>query len=104
MTLAINIQPAPVQNLSATLDDIRYELTIRSTGTAMVVDITREGVLILQSIRAVAGTPLMPYQYLESGNFIFTTAEGDIPFYTKFGVTQSLIFATAEELEGLRSG
>ncbi len=42
-------------------------------------------------------------QYLEAGNFLFLTANYQLPYYTQFGTTQSLFYFTAEELDALRA-
>ncbi len=64
-----------------------------------VVSITRDGAVLLSNSRAVAGVPLIPYGYLATpGNFIILTQAGDYPFYTQFGVTQTLIYLSAVEI------
>ena len=98
MTQLIEIQPIANQTLSIDLDDERWELTLKSTGSAGLADISRGGVLLLQGIRVVAGTPIIPYSYIQSGNFVITTDNGEIPNYQRFGVNQFLIFASRAEL------
>ena len=95
--MRIEIQPIAGQTLSVDLDDQRWELTLKTTGSIMSADITREGVVLLQGIRVVAGTPIIPYSYLQTGNFILTTQGGELPNF-RFGITQFLIFASREEL------
>jgi hypothetical protein len=114
--LEIPLQAIPNQTLSVQLDNNQYDIKIAATmsttadnGTVaadvlMCVDIVRNNVTIVSGFRAVDGTPIIPYQYLEanSGNFQFLTSEGDYPDYRKFGIDQSLIYASATELEILR--
>lgn len=104
MTININIQPVANQSLSIALDDRQYNITIKETAGSMSVDLERDNQTVLQGQRAVAGTPVIPYRYLESGNFIFTTQNGEQPYFTKFGTSQSLIYASPSELETFRSG
>jgi hypothetical protein len=52
----------------------------------------------------VAGYPVLTNLALQSsfGNFVFLTANnGDLPYYTEFGATQTLVFATTAELNAL---
>ena len=104
MTIRINIQPVANQSLSIALDNIQYDITIRETNGSMSVDLTRDNQVVFQGSRVVAGTPVIPYRYLESGNFIFITQNNEQPYFTKFGNSQSLIYASPSELETFRSG
>ena len=99
MTQLIQLQAVPNQSFSAAFNDRRYELTIKNTAGVMSLDLVRDNVTIYQGARIVAGTPLIPYAYQESGNFIITTENGEIPFYTRFGVTQFLFYASPAEIE-----
>lgn len=102
MTQAINLQPVPNQQLSVTFGDIRYNLTLKSVGQVMALDLTIDDRLIYSGLRIVAGTPLIPYRYQEAGNFIFITLNNCLPFYTRFGEDQTLIWASPAELVALR--
>ena len=103
MTTRINIQPVPNQSLSIPLDDRQYNIAIKEINGSMAVDIERDNQIVIQGHRVAAGTPLIPYRYLESGNFIFTTRNGEQPYYTKFAESQALIYASPDELEALRA-
>ncbi len=104
MAVQINIQPVPNQSLSIALDDVQYDISIKEINNSMAVDLSRNNQLVIQGARVVAGTPFIAYRYLEDGNFIFTTAHGEQPYYTKFGISQSLIYLTRAELAEIRSG
>jgi hypothetical protein len=90
------------QTLSIRLDDRLYDITIKELNNAMGVTIVRDGITIVTNALAVAGAPLIPYRYLEDGNFIIITLDDEIPYYTQFGITQSLIYASQSELEAIR--
>lgn len=100
----LGILPIPNQSLSAVLDGIRYEVTLKETGGVMSASILKDDVLVLDNIRIVAGTPFIPYFYLESGNFFILTENEDMPDYTKFGSSQSLIYLTMAEIEAINAG
>jgi hypothetical protein len=99
----IPLEPIVNQKFSTRLDNSRYEITIKETRGIMAVTILRDDVTIVDSVRAVAGVPLIPYAYLESGNFAFSTANDELPDWTKFGTTQNLIYAGSDELEIIRN-
>lgn len=101
MTLRIPLAAVPNQELTIRLDNRRYVIAVRDVGGIMAVTITRDDVVLISGVRACAGSPLLPYFHLVGmvGSFIFTTvAPGEIPFYTAFGSTCFLVFATTEEI------
>jgi hypothetical protein len=89
------------QSITIRLDNKRYDMTFKDTNGVMSCTIVRDNEVILSGARIVAGTPLIPYKYLESGNFIFLTNNEELPDYTKFETTQSLIYASMEELAAI---
>jgi hypothetical protein len=96
--LNIGLRQIPNQSISVTLNSNFFDIVIKQAFDTMYVTLSINSLLILNSVRAVPNAPLIPYEYLQTGNFIFLTANNDIPFYTQFGVTQSLVYATATEL------
>ena len=64
--------------------------------------IVRDGTTLVSNMRITAGTPLLPYRYQESGNFLMTTDGEAIPYYDQFGITQFLVYLTADELATYR--
>lgn len=100
--IEIPLQPIPNQSLTVRLDDHLYNLTFKTINGAMAVDIARDNVLIESGARIVAGTPLLPYRYQESGNFLILTLNDDIPYYDQFGVTQKLIYTSQVDIGAAR--
>ena len=102
----IALEQAANQALSLTIDSHRYEIAVRFAGGIMAVDISRDGTALVTGERAVAGTPLFPYLYLEdqSGSFTFITPDDELPDYTRFGIDHFLIYASNAELEAVRAG
>src|SRR5690242_19198724 len=98
----LSLQAIPNQNFNIQLDNILYNITIKTGGLFMFVDIIRNGTPIVLGMRAVAGTFLIPYQYLESGNFLIITANQEYPDYNQFGTTQYLMYFSPSDLENLR--
>jgi hypothetical protein len=105
MSFNIPLQAVPNQSLSVVVDGLSYVLLLKTAGSVTIVTVVRDNETLISSTRAVFGAPILPYLYLENGNFIFTcTTEDTLPIYTSFGVTQFLSFYTADELEALRNG
>lgn len=93
----------PNQSLSVRLDDVRMVLRIKDANGVMVADLERAGATVLSAVRVLAGEPVIPYRYLETGNFIFLTLNDDLPDWRKFNVSQQLLYLTAAEIATLRA-
>lgn len=99
----ITLQKTPNQEIIVTLDGSRYKIQIKSVSGFMTYGVTRDGLVIIENgSRIVNGTPLLPYKYMESGNFILDVPDSELPDFTKFELTQFLIFASQEEIEAIR--
>src|SRR5262245_38111688 len=103
MSQSVPLAAIPNQSFSVRLADSLYDITVRSSDGIMVVDIARDTVLIVEGMRALAGVPLLPYRHLESGNFVFFTANNELPDYNQFNVTQELVYFDAEALASFRA-
>lgn len=69
----------------------------------MTCGMLRDGEVIFNNgFRIVNGAPLIPYKYLESGNFAFQIPDNETPNYENFQSTQFLFYATQEEIEAVR--
>ena len=100
--IQVPIQSIPNQSLSIQLDNNLYDLNIKECNGIMSVDIILNNSVILYGQRAVPGFPIIPYTYLqETGNFIFITANDDYPYYSQFGTSQYLIYASNAEIAAL---
>jgi hypothetical protein len=99
----IGLAAVPNQTISLNLEDSFYELTFKVANLVMQVDISRDNEILVQGQRCSPGAFLIPYKYLEKGNFFLDTQDGDYPDYTQFGVTQTLYFFTDLELEEIRA-
>lgn len=95
----IDIDPIPNQEFSVTVDGNRWDFVIKEAVSSMICDLSLNDEVILSGARIVAGTPIIPYEYLRrKGNFIILTENDELPYWTQFGVNQQLIYASAEEL------
>jgi hypothetical protein len=97
------------QSFSINLSDSQYDIRIHATSDRgipgneiMAVSIIRDGILIVQGMRALSDFPIIPSAYLEDGNFIITTMADEYPDWHQFGITQYLIFASQAELDAAR--
>lgn len=101
--ILVPISAIPNQSFSITLDSNQYDLALYITTNVMAMDIIRNNIPIVMGIRVVAYEPIIPYRYLENGNFFFNTENGDYPFYEQFNVTQQLIYLSQTELNNYRA-
>lgn len=98
----IPLAAIPNQDLSVRLDNQRLVLRLKEAEGVMVADLDRDGVRILSGTRVLAGEPIIPYGYLEIGNFMLTTIDDELPDWRNFGATQSLVYLTAAEVAVLK--
>lgn len=103
---AIPLDPIPNQNCSVRLDGALFDLTVKIAREVMTITIARDGIILVQGVRCLPDTPLIVHRYLEgaTGNFIFRTADGSYPHYSRFAATDELYYVTKNELETLRHG
>lgn len=94
----IPITAVPNQSLSVQLDNLRYVLRIKEASGVMVADVERDSVTIITGTRVLAGELIIPYHYLEVGNFIILTVNDELPDWRSFGVSQTLIYLEAADL------
>jgi len=100
----IALSNIPNQSLSVRLEDAQYDITLKACDGVMGVTIVRDNEVLISNVRAVCGVGLLPYRYLEEGNFFIDTLDDELPDYTKFGISQSLIYVTQAELAAIRAG
>lgn len=101
--IEIPLSAIPNQSFSIQLDDSIYDIKIKFLINFMAIDLSRNNEVILKGIRLVPGFPVIPFKYLEQGNFILITANGEYPNYNQFGINQSLFYASQNELEAFRA-
>jgi hypothetical protein len=101
--ILVPISAVPNQSFSITLDGNAYDISLYVTNDVMAIDIIRNNIPLVFGLRVVPYYPVIPYLYLEDGNFIFNTENGDYPYYDQFGVTQQLIYLSQSELNQLRA-
>lgn len=104
MPMNVPIQAIPNQTLTITINGVNYEISLRTILDFTAVSIVINGVETVDGLRIPAGSPLLPYQYEENGNFIFANSGGfQLPFYTYFNLTQTLLYYSPAELASFRS-
>jgi len=97
----IPLTAEPNQEFTVRLSDRRFSLRIKEAGGVMVADVTVDEAVRLEATRVLAGEPLIPYEYLEAGNFMLLTDGDALPAWAEFGVTQFLVFLSPEEIAAL---
>ena len=65
----------------------------------MAVTVIRDGEMIVNNRRAVAGMPIIPSRYLNDGNFIIVTDNDELPYYTNFEGDNVFVWVTNEEID-----
>lgn len=98
----IPIQAVPNQSFGITINNNRFDLSIVETNNSMSATIIVNDQILIQNVKAAGGTFLLPYHYLEHGNFLFFTSGNELIYYPHFGATQSLIYLSPADLKYLR--
>lgn len=99
----IPIQAVPSQSFSfIDPSSNQWDINIRLVAQQIAFSFTFNGALLIQGITAVAGARIIPYDYLENGNFVLITQSQQIPDYTQFGITQQLVFLEESDIIGFR--
>ena len=100
--IEINLTPVANQSVSIKLEDSLYTLVFKEARGIMSLDVVRDNEVVIQGSRMLPNAPLIPYQYLENGNFVMLCDDEEYPNYLLFGDTQTLVYVTTAELEALR--
>ena len=103
MPQIVPISAIPNQQFTISLDNNLFNIGIRYASGVMTISLIINGVDTIDNLMLVAGSLVIPAAYQEAGNFILQTASDQLPNYTQFNVTQSLIYFTAAELASYRT-
>jgi len=95
----IEISAIPNQSFYFRADNVRFNMALREARGVMVFDLDIEQEPVLRGQRVLAGEPLIPFAYLEIGNFVMTTSNEELPRWEEFGKTQLLTYLEAAEIE-----
>lgn len=94
----IPLSAIPNQEFSVRLDDTRLVLRLKEARGVMVADVQRDDLVLVSATRVLAGELIIPYAYLQQGNFLILTVDDELPDWRQFGVTQTLVYLTEEEM------
>lgn len=101
--IEIDVQRIPNQEFEKEIDGVRYTIKLRSFNNMTLADITIDDEVVKHGVRVCPNTLIIPYEYLtKGGNFMFYCMDNDYPYYTKFGITQQLVYLTDEEIRELQ--
>lgn len=99
----IALRDVPRQSFSIVLDDSLYSIAIKECSGIMAATIIRDGITLISNRRIPAGMFVIPFPYLESGNFAFVTDNDELPYYTNFLTTNIFVYFSPEEVISIRS-
>jgi hypothetical protein len=97
----ITLQAIANQTLTYQADNNVYDISVQATSGVMSATILINNTPIVTGARCVSGEFIIPYAYLQIGNFFISTLNGDLPDYTKFGITQALIYVSQDEIKAV---
>lgn len=95
----IPLAAVPNQQVTVNVGGNRWTLKIKVGNKSLVADVTFNDTPILLGQRLAVGTPLIPYRYMQSnGNFLLIVDGDELPDWQQLGLTQQLLYVTADEL------
>ena len=84
--------------------DTRWTVRLKDCGDVMAATILRDEAIVVSGVRALPGEFLIPFVYLETGNFMFVTEGDELPSGPMLGRGQELYYFDAAEMVDLRNG
>jgi len=103
MPKIVTISAIANQQISFQEDDTRYVMRITSSGTTVAVTLSINEKIVMDGVRTVLGSLIIPFDYLRAGggNLIFTSDNENLLTYQAFGITQFLLYLSVDELGAL---
>lgn len=95
----IPIAPIPNQTLSVVLENNFYQIQLQQVAGIVSATIVMNASTVISGQRCVGGSLIIPYLYLQSGNFFFQTANLDLPSYDQFNITQNLVYISIADIQ-----
>lgn len=76
-------------------------IKLRTVDNITLMSVSANGNNIVSSIKVAPNVLLLGYKYLQDvyGDFIFTTVEGEYPYYTNFNNANKLYYLDSEEVK-----
>lgn len=97
----VPVASIPNQAFTVTIDNVRWGLALKDARGVMVADVTRDDIRLLSATRVLAGEAIIPYAYLQTGNFLMLTDQNQLPEWGQLGVSQVLVYLSAAEIAAL---
>jgi hypothetical protein len=104
MPQSIALQAIPNQSFSFNASNTTFGIILKAAAGCMAASITINGTDVIDNARCVAWRGIIPARYQENGNFMFMTQNLQLPWYSQFGTTQTLIYLSPTELTSIRGG
>lgn len=106
MPITIDLAAIPNQTFTTTLDSNRYVVKIYQASNVMCCDISCNEVVLVSGGRMLPGEFLIPFFCYSgtNGNFLILTKDDDLVDYIQFGVTQTFIYLSVEEIAAFTGG
>lgn len=99
----IPIQALPSQTFTyVDPENNQWNISVQLVIAQMAFSFTLNGTPLIKNVTAVAGIRIIPYDYLENGNFVIITQSQQVPDYRQFGTTQHLLFLEAADIKAFR--
>ncbi len=96
----LTVEPITNQSFSAVLNENLFTFRLCNRGGTVLIDITKNNVVVVSGARVVAGAPIVqPFSLLLGENFVVTTQAGALVDYHQFGITQFLFYVRFDDVQ-----
>jgi hypothetical protein len=95
----LSLSNVPNQSFSTTLDGNRYDFTIFQANGVMCFNVNINEIDTADGFRITTDEFLIPLAYAQGGgNFLLLTLNDALPDFNQFGITQTLIYLSVDEI------
>lgn len=91
----------PNQKFNISVENGILEIELRTVDNITLMSVSANGNNIVNSIKVAPNVLLMGYKYLQEqyGDFIFTTADNEYPYYKNFNNANKLYLLSYDEVK-----
>lgn len=91
----------PNQKFNITIENGILEVELRTVDNITLMSVKAKGNNIVSSIKVAPNVLLMGYKYLQEqyGDFVFTTANNEYPYYKNFNNANKLYLLSYDEVK-----
>lgn len=101
---SINLLKVPNQTVRADILGVRWQIRLKYIADGCIIaDVDRDDINIIRGVRLIKNQFIIPYDWQDNGNFLFTATDDGLPDENRFMDTQFVDFLTQDDVELVRN-